>query len=302
MIVIAAFYRFTDVKDYLALKEKLFNLTKKNSIFGTILLSKDGINSTVSGTREAIDNLKKFLYENFDYLEYKESFFAKNPFYRMKIKIKNEILNLGSQECDPKNLVGTYVDAKTWDNLISQDDTIVLDVRNDYEVQLGKFTKAINPKTNNFREFAAFVKNNLDPRKHKKIAMSCTGGIRCEFASSFMLKQGFSEVYHLKGGVLQYLEDTKGNTDTWEGECYVFDQRVSVDKYLNKGKFSVCFACRYPISDDDKKCATYEDGVSCPKCFCTSTDEQKQSYRERQKQVKLSELRGSCHFLAQNKS
>ena len=244
MIVIAAFYRFTDIKDYLILKEKLLDLTKKNNIFGTILLSKSGINSTVSGTREAISELKKFLYERFDYLEYKESIFSKNPFYRMKIKIKDEILNLGSNDCDPKKMVGTYVDAKSWDNLILQDDVLVLDVRNDYEVELGKFITAINPKTNNFREFADFVKNNLDPKKHKKIAMSCTGGIRCELASSYMLNQGFEQVYHLKGGVLQYLEDTKGNSNTWQGECYVFDQRVSVDKYLNKGNHEVCFACR----------------------------------------------------------
>ncbi len=301
MIVVAAFYRFININDVVDLQKKLLDLTKEKKILGTILVAKEGINATVSGSREAIDCLKKFLYEKFDYLEYKESFYDKNPFYRLKVKIKKEILNIGSKLCQPQNIVGSYVNAQDWDKLLLQGDVTVIDVRNDYEVAIGKFVNAIDPKTRTFSEFAQFVKNNLDPKKHKKIAMSCTGGIRCEVASSFMKMAGFDEVYHLKGGVLQYLEDTKGKSDLWQGECFVFDQRVTVNKNLQKGDFELCFACRYPLTPQDKALSSYEEGVSCEKCFNQTNSEQKKRYQDRQKQVDLFKNKGLCHLGPQEK-
>lgn len=294
MIVIAALYRFTFIQDLPGLKKKLDELTKENNIFGTLLIAHEGINGTVSGSRQAIDELKSFLFskEEFNGIEYKESFHEKTPFYRMKVIIKKQILNL--ENARPHEITGTYVDAKKWNELLMDDDVTVIDVRNDYEVKIGTFINALDPKTENFKDFADFVKNNLDPKKNKKIAMSCTGGIRCEKASSFMKIAGFEEVYHLKGGVLQYLEDVNklNEQNLWQGECFVFDQRISVDKDLKKGKFGICYSCKLPLNEEEMQSPHYEAGVACEHCFDKRSSKQQQSARERQKQIILAKEKG----------
>lgn len=295
MIVIAALYKYTFINDIKALKDQLKELTLKNKIYGTLLVAQEGINGTVSGSRQAIDELKGFLFskEEFKGIEYKESFHDENPFLRMKVILKKQLLNL--VDARPHEISGTYVNAEKWNELIQDKEVTVIDVRNDYEVKIGKFINAIDPKTKTFSDFATFVKSNLDPNKNKKIALSCTGGIRCEKASSLMKIAGFEEVYHLKGGVLQYLEDVNNQKiqNLWEGECFVFDNRISVDKDLQRGHYELCFSCRLPLSKDDLASADYEAGVCCPYCVNQRSDKQKQGAKERQKQIMLARKRGA---------
>lgn len=235
MIVVAAFYKFSHLDDCPNLRTKLVQLMDGNSIKGTIIVAEEGINATVAGDRAAVDNLKKFLEADgrFVGLEYKESFADANPFKLRKVLIKREIVTMKQPDADPRKSVGTYVDSSRWNELLADPDVMVIDVRNDFEVAMGSFENAKNPKTKFFSDFPAYVKNNLSPAIHKKIAMSCTGGIRCEKASAYMKQQGFSEVYHLKGGVLQYLKDMPKDQSKWIGSCFVFDERIAVDHDLN---------------------------------------------------------------------
>jgi len=269
-----------------------------NKIRGTLLLAREGINGTVAGTREAIDKLIAWLKSDprLAEIDCKESYTDITPFNRTKVKLKNEIVTMGIEGIDPKRVVGTYIDPKDWNQLISDPEVLLIDTRNDYEYQVGTFKNAINPNTESFREFPQYVKEHLDPNKHTKVAMFCTGGIRCEKSTAYLKEQGFDEVYHLKGGILKYLEDVSPQETLWQGECFVFDERVTVNHHLEKGRYDQCHACRMPITDADKASAQYEIGVSCPHCYGKKTPEQKLRFAQREKQIALAKQRGEKHI------
>lgn len=297
-VVVAALYKFADLPDCAAWRERLYALCQSLGIKGTLLLANEGINGTVAGSRAAIDRLKSELFAEprFNGIEYKESHASEMPFLRLKVRLKKEIVTLGQPMVDPTAHVGRYVEPEDWNALISDPDVVVIDTRNDYECDIGTFQGAINPKTESFREFPDYVKQNLDPAQHKKVAMFCTGGIRCEKSTSYLLSQGFDEVYHLKGGILKYLEVVPEAESLWQGECFVFDQRVGVTHGLQEGQYQLCFACRQPISEAEMQDARYEEGVSCPKCADALTPQQRDSFRERQKQIQLARARGERHI------
>ena len=295
--VVCALYKFVALDDYQDIRQPLTQLLLDNQIRGTLLLAQEGINGTVAGSRESIDALLAWfkLDERLADVVYKESFNEQQPFNRTKVKLKKEIVTMGVEGIDPRHVVGTYVKPKDWNELISDPDVVLVDTRNDYEVDIGTFKNAVNPNTETFREFPQYVEDNLDPAKHKKVAMFCTGGIRCEKSTAYMKEQGFEEVYHLEGGILKYLEEVPEEESMWEGDCYVFDGRVAVNHRLEKSGYDVCNACRLPITEEDKQSADFEKGVSCPKCIDKHTEEQKQRFREREKQVQLSAARGETH-------
>ena len=297
-IVVAAMYQFIALDDHEALREPLLDAMQANDIHGTLLLAKEGINGTVAGSRESIDELLNWLHNpaRFPGLSHKESYCDEMPFVRSKVKLKKEIVTMGIEGIDPKEVVGSYVKPEDWNALIEDPEVTLVDTRNDYEIQIGTFKNAVNPKTETFREFPAFVAENLDPMKHKKVAMFCTGGIRCEKSTSYLKSKGFSEVYHLEGGILKYLETVPEEESTWEGECFVFDERVTVDHQLNKGQYDQCNACRMPITAEDKKSPHYEHGVSCRHCYQSTSAEQRVRFAERQKQVDLAKARGEQHI------
>lgn len=297
-IVVAALYKFVKLPDYEALVPRLKTLCDSLDIKGTLLLAEEGINGTVSGSREAIDGLAAFLGadERFNGLSYKESFYEEQPFYRMKVKLKKEIVTMGVNGIDPQQIVGTYVKPRDWNTLISDPEVVVIDTRNSYEYEIGTFERAIDPKTETFREFPAYVAENLDPAKHKKVAMFCTGGIRCEKSTAYLKEQGFEEVYHLEGGILKYLEEVPEEESLWRGECFVFDNRVAVNHKLEKGIYDQCHGCRYPITDEDKLSPRYMLGVCCPRCFDALTADQKVRFTERQKQIELAKERNETHI------
>ncbi len=292
-IIVAALYQFTPLSYPEQLQKELKAVCHEQGIKGTLILASEGINGTVAGTRTAIDHLKSFLAHHFDALEYKESSAATMPFRRMKVPLKKEIVTIGDPSVSPIHLKGTYVDPQDWNALISDPDTLVLDTRNDYEVKIGTFRGAINPQTQTFSQFPTFAKTLP---KAKKVAMFCTGGIRCEKASSYMLSEGFENVYHLKGGILKYLETVPPEENLWEGDCFVFDERVALATGLAKGQFERCFGCRHPISKEDKDSSFYERGISCPHCYHTLTDKKKLRARERQRQEDLAQQRGYSHL------
>lgn len=296
--VVCALYKFVTLEDFEAMREPLQETMKSHNIRGTLLLAAEGINGTVSGTREGIDALLAWLKSDprLADLDYKESQHEKQPFKRSKVKLKKEIVTLGVEGIDPKRVVGTYVEPKAWNDLISDPDVILIDTRNDYEVQVGTFKQAVNPKTETFREFPEYVAQHMDPAKHKKVAMFCTGGIRCEKSTAFMKEQGFEEVYHLKGGILKYLEEVPEAESLWEGECFVFDDRVTVNHQLEKGSYEQCNACRLPITEEDKQSERYEHGVSCPHCFGTHSEEQIARFRQRELQIQIAKERGEEHI------
>lgn len=294
-IVVAALYQFTPLPHFQELQQPLKDLCTQHKIKGILLLAAEGINGTVAGSREGINQLCTFLKDHFDNLEYKESWAELMPFHRMKVRLKEEIVTLGAPEANPLAAVGTYVAPEDWNTLISQPDVLLIDVRNDYEVKIGTFQNAVNPKTETFREFPAFVKS-LDKAKHRKIAMCCTGGIRCEKASSYMLSQGFEEVYHLKGGILKYIEKTPAEDSLWNGECFVFDGRVAVGHNLELGNIKLCHGCRSPLNAHEIESPLYERGVSCPHCYDLTSPEKKKSARERQRQEDLARQKGEKHI------
>ena len=299
---VAALYHFTSLLDYKNLKSPLSDMCKLLEIKGTILLASEGINGTVAGTDIAVIQLIEYLRKDkrLKNLEYKLSKSREMPFYRMKVRLKKEIVTMGVAGVDPNRVVGTYVEPKNWNNLINDPDVILIDTRNDYEVEIGSFKGAINPDTSNFREFPAWVQDNREKLENKKIAMFCTGGIRCEKASSYMKENGFNDVYHLKGGILKYLETQPQKGSLWKGDCFVFDQRVAVKHALKESDYDQCFACRYPITIDDKNSSKYTKGISCPKCYDSLTKEKQESFAERQKQINLSKLRGETHIGQKN--
>lgn len=294
-IIVAALYQFTPLNDLQELQLCLQGLCKIESIKGTLLLASEGINGTVAGSREAIDKLKAFLETRFDALEYKESWANEPPFRRMKVRVKKEIVTLGVPGINPTEKVGIYVDPQEWNALLSNPDILLLDTRNSYEVEIGTFQGAMNPQTRSFTEFPDFVQT-LDKTKPQKIALFCTGGIRCEKASSYMLSQGFKEVYHLKGGILKYLETVPPEQSLWEGECFVFDGRVAVDHGLEQGHYGVCYGCRRPLSQEETLSPFYERGVSCNSCHSSLSPQKKEAARERQRQQALAFKRGKPHL------
>jgi len=298
MFTIAALYKFVALPDYKELQPKILKVCQDNGIMGTLLLAEEGINGTVSGSREGIDNLLAYLKSDprLADLSHKEAENEEQPFYRMKVRLKKEIVTLGAPGTDPNKMVGAYIKPKDWNDLINDPEVILVDTRNDYEVEVGTFKGALNPKTQTFREFKQYVEENLDKDKHKKVAMFCTGGIRCEKSTSYLLREGFEEVYHLEGGILQYFEDVPEEESTWEGECFVFDQRVTVNHALEKGSYDQCYACRYPITEEDKQSPKYEKGVSCPHCYDQMSNSQRVRFMERQKQIELAKRRGEAHI------
>ena len=298
----AALYKFVSLPDYKALQAPILDECERNLIKGTLLLAEEGINGTIAGLPQNIYSLLHFLrthplFENrFADLEHKESFADEHPFYRMKVKLKKEIVTLGVAGVSPTKQVGTYVKPEDWNALISDPEVILIDTRNDYEVDIGTFKGAIDPRTTTFREFPEYIAKHFDKTKHKKVAMFCTGGIRCEKASSYMMEQGFEEVFHLQGGILKYLETVPEAESMWQGECFVFDQRVAVKHNLEVGEFDQCYACRHPLSPAEMQSSQYTPGISCPYCYEKISEEKRASLTERQRQVILAKKRGEMHI------
>jgi UPF0176 protein len=298
MITVCALYQFIRLHDIEELRLSLHNLMENLEIKGTILLASEGLNGTISGDKKSIDKVVDFLINKLgcDNLEIKFSQSKNRPFKRLKVKIKPEIVTLGIANIDPLSDVGTYVSPQDWNALISDPDVVVIDTRNNYEYEIGSFKGAINPNTEAFREFPDYTKNNLEAYRGKKVAMFCTGGIRCEKSTAYLKSQGFEAVYHLRGGILKYLEEIEETQSLWQGECFVFDERVALKHNLAQGQYDQCHACRYPITAADKAHQQYEKGVSCPRCFGKRSPTQTARYRERQKQVVLASERGEVHI------
>lgn len=297
-VVVAALYRFARFPEFETYRQPLLDCLLAAEVRGTLLLAAEGINGTIAGTRAGIDRVLGFLQKDsrFAGLEVKESYVDENPFYRTKVKLKKEIVTMGVAGIDPNKIVGTYVEARDWNALIADPEVLLLDTRNKYEVEIGSFAGAVNPGTDSFREFPDYVKKQLDPGKHKKVAMFCTGGIRCEKSTAYLREQGFEEVYHLKGGILKYLEEVPESESKWEGECFVFDNRVTVNHQLERGSFDQCHACRMPITEQDKQREEYQPGVSCQHCLGAQSPEQRQRYAERERQIELAQRRGEEHL------
>jgi len=296
--LVAALYHFARFERFADFQTPLQAFCDARGIKGTLLIAREGINGTVAGSDSDIAELLTFLraQPEFTSLEHKESRASKMPFVRMKVKLKKEIVTMGVEDIDPNRIVGTYVEAKDWNALISDPETIVIDTRNDYETAIGIFKGAVDPNTKTFREFPDWVKNNTGLHNKPKIAMYCTGGIRCEKATAFMKQQGFEDVYHLKGGILKYLEQVPEEESLWEGACFVFDERVSVKHGLKEGNHKLCHACRNPITAEEITSPKYEEGVSCSHCYDSRTEEDRLRYRQRQLQIALAKQRGVKHI------
>jgi len=290
---IITFYQFKKISNPEKIKKILKDFCFFHKIRGTILLAKEGINGTISGLINPIKAFEeKIINLGFTNMESKRSFYKYMPFNRLKIKIKNEIVTFDGNYYNVEKNKAKYVNSKDWNTLIQNKNTIIIDVRNDFEHKIGTFKKALNPQTRSFSNFKKYIDIFLNRSKEKNIALFCTGGIRCEKASSYMLNKGFKNLYQLKGGILKYLEDTPKQKSLWKGECFVFDNRVSVKNELSKGSYSICRACRYPINFKDKKSTKYEKGVSCPRCCDKLTKDKKSRLKERNKQIKLSKKKG----------
>lgn len=296
--LVAALYHFVSFERFADFRAPLQEMCDANGVKGTLLLAHEGINGTIAGPEVGIRTVLSFLRSQpeFAALEHKESWASSMPFLRMKVRLKKEIVTMGVEDIDPKKVVGTYVEPEAWNALIADPDTIVIDTRNDYETAIGMFRGAVDPNTKSFREFPDWVKNNPDLKAKPKIAMYCTGGIRCEKATAFMKEQGFDDVYHLKGGILKYLENVPETESLWDGACFVFDDRVSVTHGLKEGDHSLCHACRQPLTPEDLLSPLHEDGVACIHCHDSRTDEDKERYRQRQRQIELAKKRGERHL------
>lgn len=286
---VIALYKFVALPDFEEIQKPLLNKCLDFGVCGTLLLAHEGINGTIAGQDDRMKALIAYIQEEtpIGELVYKASYVDFAPFNRMKVRLKKEIVTLGVPWVDPTKNVGTYLKPKEWNEVISQPDVFVVDTRNDYEVELGTFEHAVDPKTKTFREFPEYVEQNMDPKKHKRVAMFCTGGIRCEKSTAYMLGKGFEEVYHLEGGILKYLEEMPKEESLWKGECFVFDHRVSVDHDLEKGKYELCFACQHPLDEEDLKSPDYEEGIVCPHCKATVSPENRARFAARQKQMEL---------------
>ena len=298
MLTIAALYHFTRFPDPAALRGPLLSLCIAQGVKGSLLLAREGINGTIAGPRAGIDAVLAHIraLPGCAGLEHKESFAETMPFGRMKVKLKREIVTMGQPDVDPLARVGSYVAPEDWNDLISAPDVALIDTRNDYEVGIGTFAGAVDPDIRSFRDFPAWWEAHKDDYRGKRIAMFCTGGIRCEKSTNYLLGQGVNEVFHLKGGILKYLEEVPAAQSMWQGECYVFDGRVSVGHGLVPGHYDSCHACRRPISAEDKERPEYERGACCHNCIDEYTEADRARFRERQRQMDLAEARGEAHF------
>lgn len=299
--IISTFYKFLVLENYQELKIKFDKSLSKTNIKGTILLANEGINGTIAGSES---DLKKFFlymdkFSQFKDITPKFSSSNKNPFLRMKVRLKKEIVTIGIPEVSPSNLVGKYLNVEEWNEFLNESDSMIIDTRNDYEVSIGTFKNSINPKIKSFRNFPNWVQKNLIDKKvskKSKIGMFCTGGIRCEKSTSYLKQLGFENVFHLDGGILKYLENVKSDENEWKGECFVFDYRVSLNDSLEKGEYDMCYACRMPLSKENKKNKHYLKGQSCEYCYDQTTIKQKKRFNEREKQIKLSKVKNLKHL------
>ena len=299
--IISTFYKFLILENYKELKIKFDKSLSKTNIKGTILLANEGVNGTIAGSES---DLKKFFlyidkFSQFKDITPKFSSSNKNPFLRMKVRLKKEIVTIGIPEVSPSHQVGNYLNVKEWNELLNESDSIIIDTRNDYEVSIGTFKNSINPKIKSFRNFPNWVQKNLIDKKvskKSKIGMFCTGGIRCEKSTSYLKQLGFENVFHLDGGILKYLENVKSDQNEWKGECFVFDYRVSLNDSLEKGEYDMCYACRMPLSKENKKNKHYLKGQSCEYCYDQTTIKQKKRFNEREKQIKLSKVKNLKHL------
>ena len=299
--IISTFYKFLVLENYKELKIKFDKFLSKTNIKGTILLANEGINGTIAGSES---DLKKFFlymdkFSQFKDINPKFSSSNKNPFLRMKVRLKKEIVTIGIPEVSPSNLVGKYLNVEEWNEFLNESDSMIIDTRNDYEVSIGTFKNSINPKIKSFRNFPNWVQKNLIDKKvskKSKIGMFCTGGIRCEKSTSYLKQLGFENVFHLDGGILKYLENVKSDENEWKGECFVFDYRVSLNDSLEKGEYDMCYACRMPLSKENKKNKHYLKGQSCEYCYDQTTIKQKKRFNEREKQIKLSKVKNLKHL------
>ena len=299
--IISTFYKFLVLENYKELKIKFDKSLSKTNIKGTILLANEGVNGTIAGSES---DLKKFFsymdkFSQFKDINPKFSSSNKNPFLRMKVRLKKEIVTIGIPEVSPFNLVGKYLNVEEWNEFLNESDSMIIDTRNDYEVSIGTFKNSINPKIKSFRNFPNWVQKNLIDKKvskKSKIGMFCTGGIRCEKSTSYLKQLGFENVFHLDGGILKYLEKVKSNENKWKGECFVFDYRVSLNHSLEKGEYDMCYACRMPLSNENKKNKHYQKGQSCEYCYDQTTIKQKKRFNEREKQIKLSKVKNLKHL------
>lgn len=298
MYTVAALYHFTPFADPAALRGPLLALCERQGVTGTLLLAREGINGTIAGSRAGIDAALAHIraLPGCADLEWKESAATDQPFGRMKVRLKKEIVTMGEPDVDPRAAVGRYVSPQEWNALISSPDVAVIDTRNDYEFAIGTFEGAVDPETKSFREFPAWWQANKDRFGNKRIAMFCTGGIRCEKSTNYLMSQGISDVYHLKGGILKYLEEVPVEESLWHGECFVFDGRVSVGHGLAEGPHELCHACRRPILPEDRARPEFEEGVSCHHCADETSEADKARFRERQKQIALAKKRGERHL------
>ncbi|HEX7872358.1 MAG TPA: rhodanese-related sulfurtransferase [Sphingobium sp.] len=298
----AALYKFARLDDCDAVRRELARLCCREGLKGTLLLASEGINGTVAGSEQAIGNVLAFIraLPGFSDPEVKYAASETMPFHRMKVRVKREIVTMGQPEIDPLTGVGHYVSPQDWNALISDPGTIVIDTRNDYEVAVGSFAGAIDPKTASFRDFPAWFRAERDrllgSGRPPKVAMFCTGGIRCEKSTAFLKAEGLDEVYHLQGGILNYLETIPAEQSLWEGECFVFDRRVAVGHGLEAGTHVLCHGCRRPVSSVDQASPLYVSGISCPACHATRTSAQRAGYAERDRQEQLAQARGTTHI------
>ena len=300
--LVAALYKFVHLDNYAELRAALLAFCEENQVCGTLLLAEEGINGTIAGPEQGIRNVLAYLRKDprLSTLEHKESWADAQPFYRMKVKLKREIVTMGVPNIHAATMAGQYVKPEDWNTLIDDPDVVVVDTRNDYEVSIGTFARAVNPETSSFTEFPEWVKEQSREggalHGKSRIAMFCTGGIRCEKSTAYLRTQGFDNVYHLEGGILKYLETVPEDNSRWQGQCFVFDERVSVGHGLKQGDYTFCRACRMPLSLVDRESPQYEEGISCPSCHGTHTEEQLQRFHERQKQVLLARARRQRHI------
>ena len=299
--IISTFYKFLVLENYKELKIKFDKSLSKTNIKGTILLANEGVNGTIAGSERDLKNFFSYMdkFSQFKDITPKFSSSNKNPFLRMKVRLKKEIVTIGIPDVSPSNLVGKYLNVEEWNEFLNESDSMIIDTRNDYEVSIGTFKNSINPKIKSFRNFPNWVQKNLIDKKvskKSKIGMFCTGGIRCEKSTSYLKQLGFENVFHLDGGILKYLENVKSDENEWKGECFVFDYRVSLNNSLEKGEYEMCYACRMPLSKENKKNKHYLKGQSCEYCYDQTTIKQKKRFNEREKQIKLSKVRNLKHL------
>ena len=300
--IICSFYKFKKTKNLYLLKKNLLDIIKENQIFGTVIIAKEGINGSLSGTYKSIVLLKNFLRKKISSnLIFKNHQYIKDPFLKQKVKIKKEIVRLGLAKVSVEKTTGKYIKPEDWSKFINDSQTLVIDTRNKYESEIGFFKNAITPETKSFSEFPDWIKRNKEKLNGKRIAMYCTGGIRCEKASSYMINLGLKDIYQLEGGILNYLDLIKSQDNLWNGECFVFDDRVSVNNNLEKGKYIQCFACRSALSEIDINSKHYIKGISCERCYDKTSLKKKRGLAERVRQIKIAKIRKINHFEKKNK-